>query len=279
MAAISQTTLSNAFSWIKMTEISLKFVPKRPINNIPALVQMMAWYQQGDKPLSELMMVSLLTHICVTRPQYELTSVQNTWTWYPRPRRGCHEPRMRPIGWSPSVPDKPADILKITTTSPWGQWVNTFNVSSTSPTPTVNWGRVNGVLPAGRYKTQQYATELVIRNIGKQDEGTYKCWGTNRPYGQPAISEEMMIEVVVEGKYHIMVTSRDRDRHSVSNLPHLDCFLSSLFSLTLTNTLKHPNTGFSWGVSTDGLLGSCYTGPMIQKEYYDVIMKELSFDI
>ena len=50
-------------------KISLKFVPKGPINNIPALVQIMAWRRSGDKPLSEPMMVSLLTHICVARPQ------------------------------------------------------------------------------------------------------------------------------------------------------------------------------------------------------------------
>ena len=48
-------------------KISLKFVPKGPISNIPALVQIMAWRQSGGKPLSEPMMVSLLTHICVTR--------------------------------------------------------------------------------------------------------------------------------------------------------------------------------------------------------------------
>ena len=50
-------------------KISLKFVPKGPINNNPALVQIMAWRQSGDKPLSEPMVVSLLTHICNTRPQ------------------------------------------------------------------------------------------------------------------------------------------------------------------------------------------------------------------
>ena len=49
---------------------SLKFVPNGPINNIPALVQIMAWRRPGDKPLSEPMVVSLLTHICVTRPQW-----------------------------------------------------------------------------------------------------------------------------------------------------------------------------------------------------------------
>ena len=39
-------------------KISLKFVPKGPINNIPALVQIMAWRRSGDKPLFEPMMVS-----------------------------------------------------------------------------------------------------------------------------------------------------------------------------------------------------------------------------
>ena len=55
--------------WISI-KISLKFVPKSPVNNIPALVQIMAWRRPGDKPLSEAMMASLLTHICITRPQW-----------------------------------------------------------------------------------------------------------------------------------------------------------------------------------------------------------------
>ena len=45
--------------WIPI-KISLKFVPMGPINNIPALVQKMAWRRSGDKPLSEPMMISLL---------------------------------------------------------------------------------------------------------------------------------------------------------------------------------------------------------------------------
>ena len=53
--------------WISI-DFSL-FVPKGQINNIPALVQIMAWRRPGDKPLCEPMMVSLLTHTCVTRPQ------------------------------------------------------------------------------------------------------------------------------------------------------------------------------------------------------------------
>ena len=55
--------------WI-LIEISLKPVPKAPINNIPALVQIMAWRRPSDKPLSEPIMICLPTHICVTWPQW-----------------------------------------------------------------------------------------------------------------------------------------------------------------------------------------------------------------
>ena len=51
-------------------KISLQFLPEDPINNIPALVKIMAWRRPGDKSLSVPMMVSLLTHICITRPQW-----------------------------------------------------------------------------------------------------------------------------------------------------------------------------------------------------------------
>ena len=59
----------NENTWISIA-ISLKFVLSGPINNIPALVQIMAWRRPGDKPLSEPMILSLPTHICVTRPQW-----------------------------------------------------------------------------------------------------------------------------------------------------------------------------------------------------------------
>ena len=36
-----------------LMKISLKFVPKGPIDNNPALVQIMAWRRIGVKPLSE----------------------------------------------------------------------------------------------------------------------------------------------------------------------------------------------------------------------------------
>ena len=70
MAVISQTTFSFAVSWMKMHEfwfkISLKFVPKVRINNIPALVQIMAWRRHY---LNKWWYV-LLTYICVIRPQW-----------------------------------------------------------------------------------------------------------------------------------------------------------------------------------------------------------------
>ena len=59
----------NGMAWIS-SQISAKFVPKGPVNNIPALVRTIAWRLSGDKPLYEPMMVSLVTYICVTRPQW-----------------------------------------------------------------------------------------------------------------------------------------------------------------------------------------------------------------
>ena len=51
--------------WISL-QISLKFVPKVQINNIPALVQIMAWRRPGDKPLSEAMVVVSFTDAYVS---------------------------------------------------------------------------------------------------------------------------------------------------------------------------------------------------------------------
>ena len=77
------------FKWIFLNEnvwisinISLKFVPRGPINNILTLVQIMAWRRPGDKPLSEPMMVRLPTHICVIRPQLVNTRQQGNQPIY-----------------------------------------------------------------------------------------------------------------------------------------------------------------------------------------------------
>ena len=51
-----------------LNKISPNFVSKVHISNIPALLQLMACRRPGGKPSSEPMMVSLSTHIWVTRP-------------------------------------------------------------------------------------------------------------------------------------------------------------------------------------------------------------------
>ena len=56
--------------WISIKYL-LKSVPRGYINSISALIQIMAFRRPGDKPLLEPMMVSLLTHISVTRTQFE----------------------------------------------------------------------------------------------------------------------------------------------------------------------------------------------------------------
>ena len=62
MAAIFPTTFSNGIflngDACILTKIPLKFIPKDPINNIPSLVQIMAWRRTGDKPLCEPMVVN-----------------------------------------------------------------------------------------------------------------------------------------------------------------------------------------------------------------------------
>ena len=63
----------NVYIFIK---ISLKFVLKGPFNNIPALVQIMAWRRPGDRVQSEPMMGRLQTPICVTKPQWVKSHIQ-----------------------------------------------------------------------------------------------------------------------------------------------------------------------------------------------------------
>ena len=71
-------------------KISLKFVPNGPIDNIPALVQIISWRRPGDRPLSEPMMVRLLTHICVTRPQWvkSRTTMRPSYLYHGDPYSG-----------------------------------------------------------------------------------------------------------------------------------------------------------------------------------------------
>ena len=57
---MAATLADNNFKCIFLNEndriliwFSLKFVPRSPIDNLPALVQVMGWRRPGDKPLAE----------------------------------------------------------------------------------------------------------------------------------------------------------------------------------------------------------------------------------
>ena len=88
----------NEFSWMKIYKFRIRFhmfyrayigviltyfivrrwfVTIGPINNIPALVQIMVWRRPGHKPLFEPMIVRLPTHICITRPQWVNSTCHN----------------------------------------------------------------------------------------------------------------------------------------------------------------------------------------------------------
>ena len=55
---ISQRIYFNENFWV-LFKTSLKFVPKDPIDNLSALVQVMAWRLEGNKPLPELMLTKM----------------------------------------------------------------------------------------------------------------------------------------------------------------------------------------------------------------------------
>ena len=90
---------------IILIKISLKFVPNGPINNIPALVQIMARRRPGDKPLSEPMLVILPTHICVTRPQ---------WVKASRHYHGNHQEKSMSIDEAPCEAFNLMHLLELT---------------------------------------------------------------------------------------------------------------------------------------------------------------------
>ena len=74
----------NIFSYIFVNEkfcilikISLHLVPKGPMDNIPALVQIMAWHRIGDKPLSEPMLTRFTD--AYMRHKGEMSKSSNHW--------------------------------------------------------------------------------------------------------------------------------------------------------------------------------------------------------
>ena len=89
MGAMSQTTFSSAFSWMKLFEFRLKFQWSLFLRVTLTIFQL---WRPGDRPLSEPMMVSLLTHICVTRPQWVIQWWPGSLTLYGVTRTQWDEP-------------------------------------------------------------------------------------------------------------------------------------------------------------------------------------------
>ena len=66
-----------------LTKISLNFHAKGLINTIPALVEIMAWHQPGNKPLSEPMMIIILMHQWVKHCTYHIDCASLHILWSP----------------------------------------------------------------------------------------------------------------------------------------------------------------------------------------------------
>ena len=81
---ISKCIFLKEVIWISIN-ILLKFVPEVWINNMPALVQIMAWCWSGNKSISEPMMVGLLMHMCIPLPQWVKfkSTIHCYIAWYP----------------------------------------------------------------------------------------------------------------------------------------------------------------------------------------------------
>ena len=86
----------NKNEWIPL-RISLKFVLKVRINNIPSLVQIMAWRRPGDKPLSELMMFNLLMHVCITPLQWVKCPIMTGLLYQACPQAVCTPWHTNPV--------------------------------------------------------------------------------------------------------------------------------------------------------------------------------------
>ena len=75
------------WKWLNFNYIFAEVCPQGPINNISALVQIMAWHQPSNNWLSEPIMTILPMHICITQPHYvELIVV----TWLHQSHYTCH---------------------------------------------------------------------------------------------------------------------------------------------------------------------------------------------
>ena len=90
---VSQYIFLNENDWISF-KMLLRFVPKLmgPINIIPTVVQKMACCRPGEQPLSEPIMVILLTHICVSWRQWVMGCMRGVILSNRYPAEQTHTP-------------------------------------------------------------------------------------------------------------------------------------------------------------------------------------------
>ena len=76
-------SIFNESVWISIT-ISLKFIPKGPIDYKSELVQVMAWHRTGEKPLPESMLTQFHRRIYTALGGNKITKSERSFTgvWY-----------------------------------------------------------------------------------------------------------------------------------------------------------------------------------------------------
>ena len=81
-----------------------------------------------------------------------------------------------------------------------------------SPTPRVDWDRVDGEMPS-RSRRESFGQELVVENVQFEDAGKYECQGINDENQTP---ERRSFELKIECKFYIWgISSRSG---SIENL-------------------------------------------------------------
>ena len=227
--------------WVSV-EISLKFAPKGPINNIPALVQILAWRRPGDKPLSEPMIVSLLTHICVTQPQ-----------WVKEIKNGCpvHCGDYRHLRVLPLVcPGMSLRLVRakhipalISTMHIWATILNTFNIIThwlwiylphldrhcQQYIHTFTWPYANKALPYWGFQCHQVMQlgqwAIFSLNEFSKPKNIYPRYIAWRPYGWPLLLGLIKKFRLPQKQIRLGLTSR--------KLPGLTLFCFTIYPFAL----------------------------------------------
>ena len=153
----------------------------------------MAWRRPGDKPLSELMMVSLLTHICATRPQWVnsvIVACTNSWPgWIITIKIKIKvkvQPAMaQPMAWHQSGDEPLSELMMAEFTDhlshsastssrgiPW--WRHQMEIFSALPAIFAGNSPVPGEFPAQRPVTRSFDVFFDLRlnkQLSKQSWG------------------------------------------------------------------------------------------------------------